>query len=156
MGALDLVDMFGPTLGDTQFKQLTVIAAMGMLGTSAITCWAVSERVLVTVRHDPRRATGSFKVVRQIYSTVISLPPRIRGICWAVFWSWIGWFPFLMYSSTWVGETYFRYDAPANNPSIGSSATETSQPSNSATPPPPVIQGGKHFKRIMSMILQPP
>jgi len=117
MGALDLVDIFGPTLGDTQFKQLTVIAAMGMLGTSAVTCWAVSERVLITVRHDPRRATGSFKVVRQIWSTIISLPPRIRGICWAVFWSWIGWFPFLMYSSTWVGETYFRYDVPANKDS---------------------------------------
>lgn len=24
----------------------------------------------------------------------------------------IGWFPFLFYSSTWVGETYFRYEAP--------------------------------------------
>lgn len=23
-----------------------------------------------------------------------------------------GWFPFLFYSTTWVGETYFRYDAP--------------------------------------------
>lgn len=24
----------------------------------------------------------------------------------------LGWFPFLFYSSTWVGETYFRYEAP--------------------------------------------
>jgi solute carrier family 45, member 1/2/4 len=23
-----------------------------------------------------------------------------------------GWFPFLFYSTTWVGETYFRYDVP--------------------------------------------
>jgi solute carrier family 45 protein 1/2/4 len=110
MGALDLVQIFGPRLGDTQFKQLTVIAALGMLLTSGITCWAVTERILVSVRHDPRRAQGRFKVVRQIYSTVLTLPPRIRGICNAVFWSWIGWFPFIIYSSTWVGETYFRYD----------------------------------------------
>lgn len=27
--------------------------------------------------------------------------------------SFPGWFPFLFYSTTWVGETYFRYDAPA-------------------------------------------
>ncbi|KAK4128226.1 hypothetical protein N657DRAFT_8694 [Parathielavia appendiculata] len=110
MGALDLVQLFGPRLGDSQFKQLTVIAALGMLLTSAITCWAVTERVLISVRHDPRRAQGRFKVVRQIWSTLLTLPPRIRGICNAVFWSWIGWFPFIIYSSTWVGETYFRYD----------------------------------------------
>ncbi|KAK3906861.1 general alpha-glucoside permease [Staphylotrichum tortipilum] len=110
MGAIDLVQIFGPRLGDSQFKQLTVIAAIGMLLTSAVTCWAVTERVLVSVRHDPHRAQGRFKVVRQIWSTLLALPPRIRGICNAVFWSWIGWFPFIIYSSTWVGETYFRYD----------------------------------------------
>ncbi|KAK3330224.1 major facilitator superfamily domain-containing protein [Apodospora peruviana] len=114
MGAIDLVQMFGTTLGDTQFKQLTIIAALGMLATSSITCWAVTERVLVSVRHDPSRARGRFKVFRQIWSTILTLPPRMRAICWAVFWSWIGWFPFLIYSSTWVGETYFRFDVPAD------------------------------------------
>lgn len=114
MGAIDLVGLFGPRFGDSQFKQLTVIAALGMLLTSIITCWAVTERILVSVRHDPRRAQGRFKVVRQIYSTLLNLPPRIRGICNAVFWSWIGWFPFIIYSSTWVGETYFRYDISPN------------------------------------------
>ncbi|KAK3362771.1 major facilitator superfamily domain-containing protein [Lasiosphaeria hispida] len=110
MGAIDLIQVFGPRLGDTQFKQLTVIAAMGMLLTAAITCWAVTERVLISARHDPRRAQGRFKVFRQIWSTLLTLPPRIRGICFSVFWAWIGWFPFLVYSSTWVGEMYFRYD----------------------------------------------
>lgn len=114
MGAVDLVQLFGPRLGDTQFKQLTIIAALGMLTTSAITCWAVTERVLVSVRHDPRRASGRFKIVRQIWSTILTLPPRVRAICNAVFWSWIGWFPFIVYSSTWVGETYFRYDVSAD------------------------------------------
>ena len=26
----------------------------------------------------------------------------------------IGWFPFMFYSSTWIGEIYLRYDAPAD------------------------------------------
>ena len=55
MGAIDLLGLFGTSLGDTQFKQLTVIAALGMLVISSVTCWAVTERVLVTVRPDPRR-----------------------------------------------------------------------------------------------------
>ncbi|KAK1757499.1 sucrose transporter [Echria macrotheca] len=112
LGAVDLIGLFGTKLGDTQFKQLTVIAAMGIMLCAAITCWAVSERVLVSVREDPRRDQARFKVVRQIWSTLLTLPPRIRGICHAVFWAWIAWFPFLVYSSTWVGEIYFRNDLP--------------------------------------------
>ena len=111
-GAIDLVKLFGTGLGDTQFKQLTLIAATFILFSSGITCWAVSERVLLSVRGDPQRREGNFKVIRQIWSTLLNLTPRIQAICWIVFWSWIGWFPFLFYSTTWVGETYFRYDIP--------------------------------------------
>ncbi|RFU71980.1 hypothetical protein TARUN_10280, partial [Trichoderma arundinaceum] len=117
-GSIDLVRLFGTSLGDTQFKQLTVIAAMAILGTTAVTCWAVTERVLVAspgsgplTKKLPEESP--FKVFHQIRSTLLTLPPRVQAICWAQFWSWIGWFPFLFYSTTWVGETYFRYDLPA-------------------------------------------
>ncbi|KAF7541206.1 hypothetical protein G7Z17_g12012 [Cylindrodendrum hubeiense] len=110
-GALDLVQMFGTTLGDTQFKQLSVIATITILVTTTVTCWAVTERVLVSSK--PSQHRGRFTVFRQIYSTLLHLPPRIQAICWAQFWAWIGWFPFLFYSTTWIGETYFRYDVPA-------------------------------------------
>ncbi|KAG6363037.1 hypothetical protein INS49_008132 [Diaporthe citri] len=121
IGAIDLPGTFGPRLGDTQFKQLTLIASMSMLFTAGVTCWAVTERVLVSVRQDPSRSSeGRFKVIRQIWSTLIDLPPRIQIICWAMFWAWIGWFPFHFYGSTWVGETYFRYDATANAAAEGS------------------------------------
>ncbi|KAB5580071.1 hypothetical protein GE09DRAFT_1167682 [Coniochaeta sp. 2T2.1] len=121
MGAIDLVSLFGPTLGDTQFKQLTAIAALGMLISSSITCYAVSERILISSKSDSRHSSsnkgggggmGYLKIFRQISSTLLTLPPRIQAICWAVFWGWIGWYPFLIYSSTWVGETYYRYDVP--------------------------------------------
>lgn len=115
VGATDLPGTFGPRLGDTQFKQLTLIASMSMLFTAGVTCWAVTERVLVSVRQDPKSPyEGRFKVFRQIWSTLIDLPPRIQIICWSMFWAWIGWFPFHFYGSTWVGETYFRYDAAAS------------------------------------------
>lgn len=107
-GAIDLVQILGTTLGKTQFQQLTVIAAAAILATTGITCWAVHENVLVPGKHS--KPQSSFGIIRQIYSTVRHLPPRIEAICWAQFWSWIGWFPFLFYSTTWVGETYFRYD----------------------------------------------
>lgn len=111
-GAVDLVSIFGTTLGDDQFQQLTVIAAFAILATTAVTCWAVHENVLVSARG--AKSQSIHGVLRQVYSTVRQLPPRVEAICWAVFWSWIGWFPFLFYSTTWVGETYFRYDVPAD------------------------------------------
>ncbi|KAI1208078.1 MFS general substrate transporter [Annulohypoxylon truncatum] len=109
-GAIDLPSILGTSLGETQFKQLTVIAALGLVFTCGVTSWAVTERILIAPRHDPRKEDGGFKVVSQIWSTIVHLPPRIRAICMAQFWAWIGWFPFLFYSTTWIGETYFRYD----------------------------------------------
>jgi solute carrier family 45 protein 1/2/4 len=46
-GALDLGSIFGTLIGDTQFKQLTVIAAVALIVAVGVTCWAVEERVLV-------------------------------------------------------------------------------------------------------------
>lgn len=46
-GALDLGRIFGGLIGDTQFKQLTVIAAFALAFAVGVTCWATTERVLV-------------------------------------------------------------------------------------------------------------
>ena len=110
VGTLDLVQLFGTSFGDTQFKKLCLFAAFGLILTVGITSWAVTERVLVS--RDGDSEDGLVKIVSQIFSTTKRLPPRIQAICWIQFWSWIGWFPFLFYSTTWIGETYFRYDAP--------------------------------------------
>ena len=104
-GAIDLPSLLGTYFGDTQFKQLTIAAAFGVVSTCAITSWAVTERVLVDPRDESRKGGGKFKVIGQIWYTILHLPPRIRAICMAQFWSWIGWFPFLFYSTTWVSRS---------------------------------------------------
>ncbi|KAI1281015.1 major facilitator superfamily domain-containing protein [Xylaria sp. FL0933] len=111
-GAIDLPSLLGKSLGETQFKQLTVLAALGLIGTCGMTCWAVTERVLLSPPSKSNKEDGIYQVASHIWSTIVHLPPRIRAICMAQFWAWIGWFPFLFYSTTWIGETYFRYDAP--------------------------------------------
>lgn len=113
-GAIDLPSLLGKSLGETQFKQLTVLAALGLVGTCGVTCWAVTERVLLPNPSKTEKEEGLMQVASHIWSTFLNLPPRIRAICVANFWAWIGWFPFLFYSTTWIGETYFRYDAPYN------------------------------------------
>ena len=50
IGSIDTVSIFGTTIGDTQFKQMTVIAALSLLIAVAVTSYCVKERVLVTAR----------------------------------------------------------------------------------------------------------
>ncbi|KAJ5306260.1 hypothetical protein N7508_005275 [Penicillium antarcticum] len=114
VGSIDTVSIFGSLLGDTQFKQMTVIAALSLVGAVAVTSYSVKERVLISARDGDGKA-GAFQVLSQLFKTTFELPPRIQAICWAQFWAWIGWFPFLFYSTTWVGETYFRYEVPKDD-----------------------------------------
>ena len=47
-GTLNLTQTFGTFLGDTQFKQLIVIAAFALLSAVGVTSYAVQERILVS------------------------------------------------------------------------------------------------------------
>ncbi|KAF4634368.1 hypothetical protein G7Y89_g3734 [Cudoniella acicularis] len=110
IGMVDLVAMFGTSWGDTQFKKLTIVSALALIISVGITSWAVTERVLISSKAS-NSSDGILKVIAQIFRTATSLPPKIQAICTV---QWIGWFPFLFYSTTWVGETYFRFDAPTS------------------------------------------
>lgn len=118
IGSFDLVATFGTTfLGNTQFKKVCVIAAIALAVSQGITCYAVEERALVlNVKHGGE-SKNAYTILRDIWNTTLKLPPKIKAICWVTFWSWIGWFPFLFYSSTWVGEIYLRYNAPKHSSS---------------------------------------
>lgn len=50
IGSIDTVSIFGSFFGDTQFKQMTVIAALSLIGAVSVTSYAVKERVLITAR----------------------------------------------------------------------------------------------------------
>ncbi|TID19440.1 sucrose transport protein [Venturia nashicola] len=116
LGSLDLQVIFGSAMGDSQFKQLTIVAGSILLSTVLLTCWAVSERVLVIhgkEDDEEREQEGIVAMFTQIWTTTFNLPARVSAVCWIQFWSWIGWFPFLFYTSVWVGEVYLRYNAPA-------------------------------------------
>ena len=50
-GSLDMVKVFGTALGDTQFKQMTAVAAAALLIAVGVTSYAVKERILITPRY---------------------------------------------------------------------------------------------------------
>ena len=116
IGTVDLVAWLPTWMGgETQFKKMTIVCTLGMFAAVGTTCYAVTERRLLASSTDgPSKST--FSVLQTLWRRIIHLPPRIQAICWVQFWSWIGWFPFLFYSSTWIGETYYRYEHPPPAP----------------------------------------
>ena len=89
VGTIDLQKVFGKFLGDSQFKQLCLIAAIFFLSAVGITCYAVEERILVSAK-DADIRSGVLKTLSTIMKTTLNLPDRIQAICWVQFWAWIG------------------------------------------------------------------
>jgi solute carrier family 45 protein 1/2/4 len=87
-GALKLDTVFGTLLGDTQFKQLTVVAAFCLCLTVGLTSWAVTERVLIG--HDGDEKLSATKVLIDLAKSTFDLPATIKTICHVQFWAWIG------------------------------------------------------------------
>lgn len=71
------------------------------------------------------------KTVTDIYVNMRTLPPVIRAICIVQFFSWIGWFPVLFFSTVWVGEIYTL--AVADSQAVAARATETGTTTEEAT-----------------------
>ena len=113
VGSIDLPRRFGTFFGDSQLKQVTLIAALALLGAVTVTSLAVEERVLVSSKEGDNKI-GVLEKMSRIFKMTFHLPDRIQAICWVQFWAWIGWFPFLFYNATWVGEVYFRYTPNVN------------------------------------------
>lgn len=101
MGYADLVKIF-PFFGNTQLKVLCIFAIIVLFICNTITCYTVREKV-----HESDKKSGSpFKLFRDIFRNIWNLPKPIQRICNVQFFAWIGWFPFLFYSTTWVAEIY--------------------------------------------------
>ena len=103
-----------PVFGNTQFKVLCVIACFALGGTLLISTLCIRER-------DPRLEgpptstnPGILSFFRQVFTSMKRLPPQIRRVCEVQFFNWIGWFPFLFYITTYIGQLYVNPIFEAN------------------------------------------
>lgn len=95
-----------PFFGNTQFKVLSVITCIALGSTVSVSCLCITER-------DPRRdppppveQTGIIAFFKQIHRSARRLSPQIRKVCEVQFFNWVGWFPFLFYVTTYVGQLH--------------------------------------------------
>ncbi|KAJ3149561.1 hypothetical protein HDU89_003614 [Geranomyces variabilis] len=101
IGFLDLPRLF-PFLGDKQMKVFCWLASIWFALTLAITCIAVKEKQYMPKESEKRRSW--YEPLLGIGKALRGLPGPLQAICNVQFFGWMGIFPFLFYSTTWVGE----------------------------------------------------
>lgn len=104
-GYIDLPRYFW-FFGNTQFKVLCVIGSIAMIVTLTISASSIPERDPRLDGKPDKSEGGMIAFFRNLYHSMRRLPPQIKRICEVQFFAWIGWFPFLFYITTYVGEIY--------------------------------------------------
>lgn len=93
-----------PWLGHTQFQVLCSIACVALCGTVTISCLYIRERDPRLEGPPPNTSLGVVSFFRQVFNSIVRLPPQIRRVCEVQFFNWIGWFGFLFYMTTYIGQ----------------------------------------------------
>ncbi|KAG8893608.1 hypothetical protein FRB99_001850 [Tulasnella sp. 403] len=107
VGQVDLVPYF-PFLGNTQLQVASVLSGIILFITQGITIYCVREAPLSDQQNNPGSCFDAFSSLITMPSAFKRLPKRIKLLCWIHFVAWLGWFPFLFFTTTWIGETYRR------------------------------------------------
>ncbi|RUP49883.1 hypothetical protein BC936DRAFT_141120, partial [Jimgerdemannia flammicorona] len=129
VGNIDLVHLL-PWLGDGQMKIFCNLAIIVLITSLGITCLAVKEKPYVEIEWDSRyrRVTlgiGSYSfhfcshvvagyrpwyhTLGYIWRAFRHLPTPVQKLCNVQFFAWMGWFPFLFYSTIWISDIYFEH-----------------------------------------------
>ncbi|KAK7207490.1 major facilitator superfamily domain-containing protein [Myxozyma melibiosi] len=113
LGVIDLPKVF-PFLGNTQFRVLAFFASLALIISVGLACLYIHERnpnlegsgaVMVEQETHPYSIPEFYSKVKR---GVTRLSPQVRLICDTEFFAWIGYFPMLFYTTTYVGEMYYR------------------------------------------------
>ncbi|KAJ2739376.1 hypothetical protein GGI20_006117, partial [Coemansia sp. BCRC 34301] len=121
MGFLDLAHLL-PFLGSTHMQVLTTIASLALVATVSITCYFTTETPLARLSAFSSD-NSSLRAIGAVFTSIHSLPAAIKGVCRIQLFSWIGWFPFLFYGTTYVAHLYVA--AHTGHDDSGSNAGHT-------------------------------
>lgn len=104
-GYLDLPKIF-PFLGNTQFKVLCALSSLVLAITLSISCSYIHERDPRLEGPPSKDSQGLVGFFRQVFKSIKFLPPQIAKVCQVQLAAWVGWFPFLFYATTYIGQLY--------------------------------------------------
>ncbi|KAF7355434.1 ANK-REP-REGION domain-containing protein [Mycena sanguinolenta] len=88
-------------LGGTQFRKFCIICIVILVVTVWITCYFHEEQERPSLHQ--KKSKGS-EVLDNIRSAIVNLPRPIRRVCYVQLFAFMGWFPFLFYATTYMGQ----------------------------------------------------
>jgi len=88
-------------LGGDQFRKYCIVSMAILVVTVWITCFCHEEKEH-SIIHKKRSKLQN--VLENIYNAIVNLPKPIRRVCYVQILAFMGWFPFLFYSTTYVGQ----------------------------------------------------
>ncbi|KAI0010292.1 major facilitator superfamily domain-containing protein [Xylariaceae sp. FL0662B] len=94
--------------GGTQFKDLCAIASIFLCSTVLLSITFIRER---NPQLDGRAAPGRSGLIsffKKIFAAIRRLPPQVAKVCTVQLFAWIGFFPMLFYTSSYIGEIYVQ------------------------------------------------
>lgn len=94
-------------LGDTQFKILCAIASLALGSTVLLSAAIIKERD-PRLEGPPRKKHSIFLFFFTLLKSIKRLPPQIKRVCQVQFFGWVGFFPLLFYTSSYIGEIYVQ------------------------------------------------
>lgn len=125
-GSINLPDLF-PLFGDNQFKVLSILVTIMMGSMTIFSCFYIKERNPkkdVAIRYQRQQSEKRLREMgideeqcqrfwvqvkiffAQIVHSFKRLPPQVKTVCYTEFFAWVGYFPMMFYTSSYVGELY--------------------------------------------------
>ncbi|RYO75905.1 hypothetical protein DL766_005597 [Monosporascus sp. MC13-8B] len=95
-------------LGHTQFQILSAIACIALCSTVLLSTLLIRERDPTLDGPPAASRPGLVAFFKKIFSAVRHLPPQTRNVCIVQFFAWIGLFPPLFYTTTFIGDLYVQ------------------------------------------------
>lgn len=110
IGSLDLLKIV-PFMGD-KYRALFTLAVIVLTFCLTITIVTTNEYVDMSKN---RAIANPFK---SIFRGVVNMPSPVARVCVVQFFSWVGWFTYILFMTTWVGEDIYGGDgnAPVGTP----------------------------------------
>ncbi|KAI1131530.1 major facilitator superfamily domain-containing protein [Nemania abortiva] len=94
--------------GSTQFKDLCAIASLALCSTVLFSTTVIRERNPLLDGRPAEDRLGLISFFVKIFAAIKRLPPQIAKVCVVQFFAWVGFFPMLFYTSSYIGDIYVQ------------------------------------------------
>ncbi|KAI1460612.1 hypothetical protein F4805DRAFT_465468 [Annulohypoxylon moriforme] len=100
--------------GGSQFKDLCAIASIFLCSTILLSTIFIRERNPQLSGRPATEQPGVLSFFVKIFAAIKRLPPQISKVCIVQIAAWVGFFPMLFYTSSYIGEIYVQPFLEAN------------------------------------------